>query len=57
MHGTELNFAQIQNYTIPIITSIQGILQAYRLFSSNYLQDSIIAFRTIKNRMGKEDIW
>lgn len=55
VHGTELNFAQIQNYTsIPIITSIQGILQAYRLFSSNYLQDSIIKpFRTIKNRMGK----
>ena len=54
VHGTELNFAQIQNYTsIPVIISIQGILQAYRQFSNNYLQDSMIKpFCTIKNRIG-----
>lgn len=54
VHGTELNFAQIQNYTsIPVIISIQGILQAYRQFRNNYLQDSMIKpFCTIKNRIG-----
>ena len=55
VHGTELNFAQVQNYTsIPVVISIQGILQACKPFINNYLQEvTIRPFRTIKNRIGR----
>lgn len=56
IHGTEKNIGQIQNYIkdIPIIISIQGILQAYRPFYLNYLEKKeLYSFRTIKNWLGR----
>ncbi len=56
VHGTENNFAQIQNYitNIPIITSIQGILSGCIPFSTNFIrEDEIVPYRTIKNFLGQ----
>lgn len=52
VHGTEKNLGQIQNYikSLPIVISIQGILQAYRPYYLNYIEkSSLYKFKTLKN--------
>lgn len=54
VHGTETNFAQIQNYTsIPIVVSIQGILTGYIPFYNNYIRENnLFKYTTLKDILG-----
>lgn len=56
VHGTERNFAQIQNYVkhIPVIVSIQGIMKGYIPHLNNYIQEEEISrSRSLKNLIGQ----
>lgn len=54
VHGTEANYAQLQNYTdIPIITSIQGILSGCMPYYNNFLGNKKLRkFCSLKNLLG-----
>lgn len=54
VHGTEANYAQLQNYTdIPIITSIQGILSGCIPYYNNFLENKKLRkFSSLKNLLG-----
>ena len=56
VHGTEKNLAQVQKFlpSIPVVTSIQGILMGYLPYVSNYLDmNKVRKFRTLKNLFGR----
>lgn len=54
VHGTETNFAQIQNFTnIPVVVSIQGILEGYIPYYNNYIRKkNLKKYSTVKNILG-----
>lgn len=59
IHGTEKNLAQIQNFIqdIPVVISIQGIMQGYKKFSFNYLlPNEEKKYKTLKNYLGRGGI-
>ncbi len=55
VHGTEKNLAQIVRFTnIPVIVSIQGILEACCSYSRNYLTKGVTRrFKSLKNFLGR----
>lgn len=54
VHGTETNFAQVQNFTdIPVVVSIQGILDGYKPYYNNFLRDKMLRkYNSLKNILG-----
>lgn len=55
VHGTEKNWAQIQNHvpSIPIVISIQGIMMGYRRFGLNFLEKGDYQkYNSLKNVFG-----
>ncbi len=55
IHGTERNYSQIQSLipNIPIVISIQGILNAYKRYNLNFLtKKELIRYNSLKNLLG-----
>lgn len=60
VHGTEVNFGQIQNFItdIPVVISIQGILLGCNKYTRAYLSPKEVRpYKTLKNLLGRGSLF
>lgn len=60
VHGTEINFGQIQNYQqkIPVVISIQGLLSGCLKYNTAFIKpNQIKPFMSLKNKLGRGGLY
>lgn len=60
VHGTEINFGQIQNFQqkIPVVISIQGLLSGCLKYNTAFIKpNQIKPFMSLKNRLGRGGLY